>query len=348
MTTLILAVSVSVVVSALCSLLEAVLYSTRMVTLEAAAIHGNRVALIMRALKLKVDRPLAAILILNTAANTAGAALSGWAAAEVWGAGSLWVFSACFTLAILIFSEIIPKTVGAVYWRSLWGPSVYPLRVMVAGLRPIIWLTRMVTGLVTRGREMSVKISEEEILAAARLGAKGGQISSLEADLINNIIGLEELSAADIMTPRTVMLSVDGSRRIGQVQPEARAWDHTRVPVYSGRPDEVVGYVLKDDIGLVEGPALERPVASLAKPVRFLPPSTNALLLLSGFLRRREHLALVVDEYGGIMGLVTLEDVIESLVGSEIVDETDQDEDLQEVARRRGRAMLAQGEEDTP
>lgn len=347
MTTLIFAVGVSILVSALCSLLESVLYSTRILTLEAAASRGSAAALLMRGLKLELDRPLAAILILNTAANTAGAALAGWAAAQVWGAGSLWVFSLSFTLAILFFSEIIPKTVGAVFWRGLWPSAVYLLRFMVTLLGPLIWLTRAVTRLITRGRAKAAQVSEEEILAAARLGAKGGEITTMEAELIQNIICLEELTAADIMTPRTVMLSVEGSRRVGQVQPEARRWVHTRVPVYKGDPDEVKGYVLKHDIVQADGEALARPLFSLAKPVRFVPPFSNALTLLHSFLTRRHHLALVVDEYGGIMGLVTLEDVIESLVGSEIVDEIDQAVDLQELARQRGRAMLAgNGDED--
>lgn len=344
MTTLIIAVAASILVSALCSLLEAVLYSTRTVTLEAEASSGNRLALAMAALKSKVDRPLAAILILNTAANTAGAALAGWAAAEVWGAGSLWVFSIAFTLAILIFSEIIPKTVGAVYWRGLWGASVYLLQFMVAVLRPLIWFTRAVTRSITRGKDSESAVSEDEILAAARLGAADGEISLVEAELINNIIGLEEITATDIMTPRTVMLSVDGNMPVGQVQEEARRWAHSRVPVYRGGPDEVSGYVLKHDIGQAEGGVLQRPLASLAKPVRFVPPSTDALSLLKSFLKHRQHLALVVDEYGGIMGIVTLEDVLESLVGSEIVDETDEAVDLQEAARQKGQARLSEGE----
>lgn len=348
MTTLIIAVSASIVISALCSLLEAVLYSTRIVTLEAEASAGNRLALTMAALKSQVDRPLAAILILNTAANTAGAALAGWAAAELWGSGSLWVFSIAFTLAILIFSEIIPKTVGVVYWRGLWGPSVYLLKFMVALLWPLIWLTRIITRTITRKQDTEVAVSEDEILAAARLGAADGEISLVEAELINNIIGLEEINAADIMTPRTVMFSVDGVRPIGQVQEEARRWTHSRVPVYRREPDEVSGYVLKHDIGQAEGEELKLPLATLAMPVRFVPPSINALSLLKSFLHRRQHLAMVVDEYGGIMGIVTLEDVFESLVGSEIVDETDEVVDLQEAARKQGRAKLSKNGDQTP
>ncbi|MCB2227295.1 MAG: hemolysin family protein [Desulfarculaceae bacterium] len=340
MTTLIIAVTASILISALCSLLESVLYSTRLITLEAAAAQGNRLARAMRAFKSQVDRPLAAILILNTAANTAGAALAGWAAGQVWGAGSLWAFSAFFTLAILLFSEIIPKTVGAVFWRVLWGPSIYPLKIMVLVLRPFIWLTQAVTGLITARRKKGSSISEDEIVAAARLGASGGEISRMEAELINNIIQLEEITAEDIMTPRTVMMSLDGALTVDEVELQARHWPHTRLPVWRDNPDQVVGYVLQDSIFRSESRDQDRALFELAKPVRFVPPGINALKLLASFLGSKEHLVIVVDEYGGVMGLVTLEDVIESLVGSEIVDETDEEVDLQEAARRRAKAVL--------
>ncbi len=346
MTTLIIAVGASLLISALCSLLESVLYSTRIITLEAAAAGGNRRAQAMRAFKSQVDRPLAAILILNTAANTAGASLAGWAAGQVWGAGSLWAFSAFFTLSILIFSEIIPKTVGAVHWRGLWGPSILPLKIMILLLRPLIWLTQAVTGLITRSRKKGSTISEEEILAAASLGASGGEISRMEAELIGNIIGLEEISAEDIMTPRTMMMSLNGELTVDEVELEARRWAHTRIPVWRGNPDQVAGYVHKDNIIRLEGRDLDKNLLSFLKPVRFVPPGANALRLLANFLSRKDHMVIVVDEYGGVMGLVTLEDVIESLVGSEIVDETDQEVDLQETARLRARAMLKASEEE--
>ncbi len=346
MTTLIIAVSAAILLSALCSLLESVLYSTRTITLEAAAAAGDRRARAMRGLKSHLDRPLAAILILNTAANTAGAALAGWAAAEVWGPGSLWAFSIFFTLAILLFSEIIPKTVGAVFWRKLWGPAIYPLKAMVLVFRPLIWLSQAVTGLITARRGKDSPVSEEEILAAARLGARGGEISRMEAELINNIIKLEEISAADIMTPRTVMQTLNGELRVAEVEPEARHWAHTRVPVWRGSPDQIEGYVLQDEIIRAGEAERSKTLFELAKPVRFVPPGANALKLLANFLSSREHLVIVVDEYGGVMGLVTLEDVIESLVGSEIVDETDVEVDLQEAARRQAKAVLEASREE--
>lgn len=340
-------VTLAILISAGCSLLESVLYSTRRITLQAGLQRGDRMAVMMQRLKANVDSPLSAILILNTVANTAGAAVAGWAAGQVWGAGSLWVFSLAFTLAILLFSEIVPKTVGAVYWRGLWRGTVYPLRAMVWLLYPLIVLTRAVTRLITGRQGSGGRVSEDEILAAAQLGEQGGEISEMEHRLIRNIINLEEVRAADIMTPRTVLLAVDGRLTVGQVGREAARWPFSRVPVYQDRLDQVVGYVLRYEVmerALDHG---DTRLSELAKPLHFVPGSANALNLLSSFLRRGQHMFMVVDEYGGIMGVVTLEDVLESLVGSEIVDESDEIVDLQELARLRGRAKLISELEDS-
>jgi len=346
MIVLVLAAGISIIVSALCSLLESVLYSTRVITLEAAGAAGDRMALAMRGLKKRLDQPLAAILILNTVANTAGAAVAGWSAGEVWGHQYLWLFSVFFTLFILLFSEIIPKTVGAVHWRWMWRWSVWPLKGMVWFLWPLIWLTKAVTGYIQRGKKPGPLVSEAELLAAARLGAHGGQISQLEHSLIQNIILLEELTARDIMTPWTVIQTVDGSLKVGQVRAQARQWGHTRIPVYREGPEDLVGYVLKEKVCQAEGTDLELTLAQMVQPLRYVPNTLNVLALLDHFLRRREHIYLVVDEYGSIRGLVTLEDVLETLVGREIVDEKDEVDDLQELARRRGQPLTKPEEED--
>jgi CBS domain containing-hemolysin-like protein len=345
MTTLVLAVTVSLAVSTLCSLLESILYSTRVITLEAEAHLGVARAQQMKQLKEEVDIPLSAILILNTLAHTVGAALAGWAAGEIWGAGSLWVFSLVFTLAILVFSEIIPKTVGAVYWRVLWKGSVPTLRFMIASVRPVIWFTQLITKLITRGASKTPSISEEEILAAAKMGETAGQISKMEHELIHNIIGLEEVRAGDIMTPRTVLFTARTDMPLNQARQEAKDWPHTRVPLVDDGPEDVVGYVIKDQILTANVDDTGETLASFAKRVRFVPPSANALDLLQSFLRRREHMYLVVDEYGGIMGLVALEDVLESLVGTEIVDEHETVADLAGLARERAKAKLKLSED---
>ena len=347
-TTLIAAVSVSIGFSTLCSLLEAILFSTRITAIEAAATNGtglsSKAAGAMRRFKERMDKPLSAILILNTLAHTIGAAVAGWAAAELWGAGSLWIFSVVFTLCILIFTEIIPKTVGAVHWRVMWPWSVWVLELMVIVLWPAIWMTQKITGLIKGDHKGSPPVSEDEILAAARLGARGGEISRFERDLIKNIIGLEELAAKDIMTPRTVMFTLDGATIVKDAAAQAAGWTFTRVPVWKGSPDDVVGYVLKHEIENAAEADQERTLAEMARPIRFVAGVTHGLDLLNSLLGRREHIYVVIDEYGGVRGLLTLEDVIESLLGAEIVDEKDIAVDLQELARRRGKTVIDEAE----
>ncbi len=345
MVTLFLAGVLSVAISFICSLLESVLYSTRVITLEAAAQRGSQAAQGMRALKAKVEEPLAALVIVDTMADIGGAAILGWAAGELWGPASLVIVSTVFTLFTLLVGDILPKTLGALHWRRLWPLSLPILRAMIVGLKPFIWLTQAATGIFTRNQQRAPRVSEDEILAAASLGARGGHISKLEHDLIANIIGLEEVKASDIMTPRTVMLSVDGARPLSEVKAEARSWTFSRAPVYVGGPEDVVGYLLKNEL-LTANPPGDPPVARLAKKVRFIPANANALNLLNAFLRRRDHLNLVVDEYGGLMGLITLEDVLETMVGAEIVDEADQVADMQALARSRGQAVLHQEKEE--
>jgi CBS domain containing-hemolysin-like protein len=348
MVTLVIAAVLSVGISFFCSLLESVLYSTRVITLEAAAGRGSRQAVAMKKLKAKVEQPLSALVIVDTMADIGGAALAGWAAGELWGPASLVFVSAAFTMATLFLGDILPKTLGTAHWRRLWPMTLAPLQIMVALLRPLIWLSQALTSLLVRGHSGAPRVSEDEILAAARLGARGGQISKLEHDLIKNIILLEEVKASDIMTPRTVMFAADGSLPLAAAKEQARSWAYSRVPVYRRDVEDVVGYVLKAEVLALDTPPDQATLVSLAKKVSFVPPSANALDLLNSFLRRREPLCLVVDEYGGIMGLVTLEDVLESLVGSEIVDEKDQVEDLQALARRRGQEVLNSSEGGQP
>lgn len=345
MLTLILIVAASVGFSACCSLLESVLYSTRLITIAAEAEQGSATAKAMQELKANIDQPLSAILILNTLANTAGAALAGWAAGEVLGSQYLWAFSLVFTVMILVVSEIIPKTAGAIYWRGLWRKAVWPIRLMVLLFKPLIVMTRLLTRMITKGQAASPQISEGEILAAASLGQRGGEISQMEAELIHNIIGLEDVSASDIMTPRTVMKLANGALNVSQILPEARKWSYSRLPVYVGDPENIVGYVLRDHILATDLGRHDPKVSELARPLHFVPASANALRLLKHFLSRRAHMCVVVDEYGGVDGLVTMEDVLESLVGAEIVDETDQVVDMRELARRRAKDMLAGREE---
>ena len=340
MTELVLAVALAVGFSAMCSLFEAVLYSVPVGHVEAMAESGQKTGRILRALRERVDRPISAILSLNTIANTAGAAWAGAAFVGVYTEERLWLFSAAFTLAILLFSEVIPKTAGVVYCRGLAGPVARPLLTMVWVFRPLIWLTGQVTRLIARDQG-SPGVSEEELLVMARLGHKEGAIDADEAAVIENILGLKEKTVRDIMTPRTVVFSLAVSTTLGQVRDSAQSLNHTRVPVYDADADDVVGTVHRQDLlaAMAEG-QWDRTLEEMMRPVDFVADNLTAGRLLRRLLESRQHLVMVIDEFGSLGGLVTLEDVLEEILGTEIVDEFDTAVDMRELAHQRRRQSL--------
>jgi CBS domain containing-hemolysin-like protein len=202
-------------------------------------------------------------------------------------------------------------------------------------LYPAVVITQKLSNLLARGHKAR-SVTEEEILAAVRMGAKEGEITYAESELVHNIIALENKEIREIMTPRTVIFSLDASMTVAEAIKEADQKGFTRIPIYEGDRESIIGYILRHD--LFSAKALENSQArirSLAKPVSFVPETKNALALLTMSLHHRRHIFVVVDEYGGVAGLVTLEDLIETLLGKEIVDETDKAVDLQEMARRR-------------
>lgn len=339
MTELLLVVAITLLISAQCSLFEATLYSTRIATLEAARTRGKRKNLAERFLQMKrrVSEPIAAILILNTVANTAGAVIAGVYAAQVLGGPMVPVFSAVFTLAILFLAEILPKTLGALYWRSLWPVIVTPLSFIQTMLHPFVRVTEKFSGMFTKGHDAQA-VTEEDILGMARLGAKSGEISEQENYMVHNIIELEQKNAEDIMTPRVVLFALDASSTLEEALRESSAKGFSRVPIYEGGKENITGYVTVMDMiarTLINGQDLA--VESVAKPIKFVKETTNCLTLLTTFLKQRQHIAIVADAYGGVAGVVTLEDLIETVLGEEIVDETDRVVDLQKSARK-GRA----------
>ena len=339
MLVLIAVVLITVFVSAQCSLYEATLYSARMGALESEKRSGwrGRMARKMLAMKRDIAAPIAAILILNTLANTAGATLAGMYADRVLGAKLVPAFSVGLTLTILFFSELIPKTVGAIYWRSVWPVIVWPLTAMRLVLYPVIFLTQKTTDLLTRGKKGKL-ITEEEILGVIRLGAKHGEISKWEGTMLNNIIQLENTPARHVMTPRTVLFALPESTPVGEAMRRTGEAGFTRVPLYRDDRENIVGYVMIHDLISPAGQAdLQAPVSGLAKPIAHVHERDDCLSLLTGFLKQHRHIAVVEDEYGGVAGLLTLEDLLESVIGAEIVDEQDVVADLQKLARDRRR-----------
>ena len=339
-----LAVGAAVSISAMCSLFEAVLYSVPLAHIENLAESGSIPGRIMRRMRANVDEPIAAILSLNTIANTAGAAVAGAAAASVWGRDSFAYFSVAFTLAILMFSEVIPKTAGVIYSRTLSTVIARPLLVMIWVFKPLIWLTGSVTQLMARGREAS-DVSDEEILVMARLGLKSGALNAGQAQVIENILSLEGKMARDIMTPRTVVFSLNAGLTVNQVREMKETFDHSRVPVSDKDADDVIGMVHRRDVlTAMAQDQWERRLDEMMRPVDFVADSLSVDRLLRRFQETGQHLMMVIDEYGGLAGLVTLEDVLEEILGTEIVDEFDPAIDMRELAHRR--RQLSQERQD--
>jgi CBS domain containing-hemolysin-like protein len=334
---LLLVVFLTIFISFQCSLYEATLYSTRMGALESAKGKKKQRDAALRMIRLKRDIsvPISAILILNTLANTAGATIAGMYAHKVLGTVLVPLFSIVFTLAILFLAEIMPKTLGAVSWRHVWPLIVLPLQIISRLLYPAIVVTRAFSNLMTRGKTPP-PVSEEEILGVIRLGAREGEISYLESRMLHNIIELENKPVREIMTPRTVMFVLDADQTVENALQAFTTAGFSRIPVFEGDKDNVIGYVMIHDLSSAKAlSSPDTPVRSIVRPISFVREDANCLSLLTEFLKRRSHISIVQDEYASLRGVVTLEDLLETVLGMEIVDETDRVADLQKLARKR-------------
>jgi len=340
LTLLILSVSFAILISAFCSVLEAALYSVRLSHIEVLAQTKPHTAELLKKLKKNIDEPITAILTLNTIANTSGAAISGAAAAAVLGENKLVWFSIFFTLTILLFSEILPKTAGIVYNKKLAPYIAAPLQFMVVTLRPFIWLCQVVTRLIP-GRMGTHYISAEELQAIAMISRRSGHIEEGQAEVITNILKLGDRTVRQVMTPRTVTFSLDMDMTVKEAAALKDNWKiHSRAPVYEGDTDNVVGIVLSRDIYM---PATEKrqqiKLSQIMHPAHFVPETAPLNRILFEFFERHQHLFIVVDEYGSVTGVLSLEDIIEEIVGHEIMDESDKTKDMRELARVRKKRL---------
>ena len=246
------------------------------------------------------------------------------------------------TFSVLFFSEILPKIAGVTYRRAVARAVSLPLNLVVHALYPLVWLSQRAAWLFQSGEKESLA-SEEEVYQVAALSAEEGSILPVEAELVKNVLRLNEIKAREIMTPRTVVFKLPAERTVREVGAEITASAHSRIPIYvDDDMEKLVGWVLKSDVltRLVEGD-FDVKLSALAKPLGFVPEASPGHLLLQEFLKRQTHILAVADEYGGVAGIVSLEDVVESLLGEEIVDETDAVIDLRREARKRGLARLA-------
>ncbi len=344
MTALVLTVAAVISVSALCSLFEAVLYSVPASHVEALAEDGRPAGRLLKDLRSNVDRPITAILSLNTISNTAGAALAGALATGVFGAEWFVAFSAAFTLSILMFSEILPKTAGVVYSRPLSGLVAWPLKALVWLFMPLVRLSRLATRAVAGTREAE-QVSGEEIAVMARLGRRAGVVHEDHARVIENILSLESKTVSQVMTPRTVLFTLAAELTVEVAHRETGVLTYGRIPVWTGSKENVIGFVQRPDVlAAVARDELGVRLEDLVKPVHFVLEKTNLSRVLALFLDRGEHLFVALDEFGGLAGVVTLEDVMEEILGKEIVDEYDQVTDLRQLAQiRRQQVLSGQG-----
>jgi len=339
MTLLIFYLAIAIGVSFLCSILEAVLLSATPSYVETLKSERPRAGAVVNRVKERIDESLAAILILNTFAHTMGAFGVGAQALMVFGPQWETLIAVLLTLAILYFSEIIPKTLGATFWRTLIIPASFLILWLVKLVYPLVWISSHLTKLF--GRKTENGITREEIIAMASLGKQGGALIAREGEYLSNVLSLREVATEEVLTPRTVVHMLDQNMSISDALDDPQTRQFSRMPVYDEDPENITGKVLRHDLFMAErsGHGGE-PVKYCAKQILGVSEKLPVVHLLELMLKNRVHLCLVEDEFGQNSGIVTLEDAIETLIGREIVDESDTVEDMQELARNKYRERI--------
>ena len=335
MTLLVLYVALALGVSFLCSVLEAVLLSISPSYIAAETGAGTQNGLRIKELKDDIDRPLAAILSLNTIAHTVGATGAGAQAVKVWGETYVGVISAVLTLLILVLSEIIPKTLGAVYWKRMAPLSARILVPLIWLMYPLVLMAQGIAKLMSP-EDKAPTLSREEFGALADQAAKEGVVDHSESKILRNLMRMTSLRALDIMTPRTVLAGVDETTTVAEFCADESLLRFSRLLLFKDSLDEVTGYVLKDEVLLKAARGeVDAPLGELRREVLFIDDETPVAEVFEDMMRRRDHLVVMMGPYGSTSGIVTLEDVVETLLGLEIVDETDVAEDMQTLARKK-------------
>jgi CBS domain containing-hemolysin-like protein len=339
MTLLILYAVVSILFSFLCSILEAVLLSVTPTFINVKKKENKSYAKGLEELKKDVDKPLIAILTLNTVAHTVGAILVGVQAEKAFGSGNnaVGIVSAVMTVLILVVSEIIPKTIGATYWKQLAGFSTRVLNMMIFVFKwtGIIWILQLFTKLFGKGAHGESVLSREDFHAMADIAHEEGVFEESESVVIKNLLNFKKVQAKNIMTPRTVLKIASEDQNIKDFFEENKELRFSRIPVYKDKSDNITGFILKDDVyKSVAEDKHDLKLADLKREVLVVNRNVPIPKLFEKLVQAKEHMALVVDEYGSVSGLVTMEDVIETLLGLEIMDESDTIEDLQVLARK--------------
>lgn len=328
-------------VSFLCSIMEAVLLSTPLSFLIVKEEKGHAWAKSFLELKTNIDKPLSAILSLNTVAHTVGAAGVGAQAVKIFGEASFGIVSAVLTILILVITEIIPKTIGARYWRNLAMISYIIMRGMIIITYPLVVLSAGITKLISKNKKEQTT-SRDEIAALANIGADEGVFSEKEHKIIQNLLRLKNLRVTEIMTPRVVLSIADENIYLKDFHRDKDYLKFSRIPVYSENKENITGYVFRQQVfeKLAENQH-ELKLKEIKREIVVVPNTTVLFRLWEKLIEQKEHIALIVDEYGGLDGIVTLEDIIETLLGLEIIDETDTIIDMQKYARDKWKEKQA-------
>jgi len=322
-------------ISFLCSVLEAILLSTSVSHVATGVENGKRSAKLMQKHKTEVERPISAILTLNTVAHTVGAAGAGAQAVGIFGEAWFGVISAVLTILILVFSEIIPKTIGATYWKQLNAFAAYSIEWLVLGLFPAVWLLEKTTQLL-KSDEAVPTVSRLEIEAMARIGASEGALVEREDRILRNLFHLEKVQVETVMTPRTVVLAFQQDKTVREILAEHSTIPYSRLPLYNESMDDCDGFVLRNELYktyAMRNP--DTPLNELKRPITAVPETNSIASVFDSFINKQNHILLVIDEYGGTAGVLTMEDAIETLLGIEITDESDVVADLRKMAEQR-------------
>ena len=338
---LIVYVLIALVFSFLCSIAEAVILSVTSSHIAVLESEQRPVAGLLRQLKNNINPPLTASRTLNTIAHPFGAAGAGAQAAVVFGNAYLGVASAVLTFLILVFSEIIPKTLGANYWRELAPATAYWLRGLVWLLWPLVKLFELMTRLFSRDEPLSA-VSRSEIAAMAELGAQEGHLDDSEYHIMKNFLALRDMRVREVMTPRTVVFSVPGALTVAEFFTQHTGVRFSRIPIYGEDQEDVQGFVLLTDLLHARlGDEADQPLSHYLRPLHVVPEIASLSQCFHELFQSRSQIMSVVDEYGGIQGVITQEDIVETILGLEIVDEHDRIADMRKLARRLWRQRMA-------
>ncbi len=345
MTLLFIYLAIAIGVSFLCSIVESVLLSLNMSNINVIKKSNEKVGILLEKLKTNIRESIAAILILNTIAHTLGAAGVGAEAARIFGFEYVFHISVVLTLLILFLSEIIPKTIGAQYYKELAPVSAYIIRGLIFVTYPLIVVSLFITKLISR-KGSSSSITREELLETALLVEDGGHIDEKESDFIENVLSLSKSKVQDILTPRSVVFALEKNAKISDVLKTEGIMKFSRIPVYEETIDNIVGVVFSKKIFKL---ALEDKMANvedLMMPIFSINENIPVSYTLDLFIKRKEHMFLVTDSYGQTEGIVTLEDCIETLLGLEIMDEDDTTEDMRKLAKDKNKKSKKHSKKD--